>query len=523
VRITQRRTIVTRSARAVYALLVLAVLASSSCNRSKTADAAAPPEIAEVERRDLEIRAEASGLIEPVRIVEVKSKASGEVLRLNVETGTDVKRGTLLAEIDPRDVRNAYAQAEADLEVAQARLGTSEAQFKRTEALRKGGAVTEQELEAASLEAANARAQLIKARTSLQLARERLSDVTIRAPIDGTVIEKTVEMGTIIASASQNISGGTTLMKMADLGEMQMRALVDETDIGRVQPGQSARVSVEAYPDRAFIGQVVKIEPQAIVEQNVTMFPVLIRLDNRERALRPGMNADVSIEIARRQEVVTVPNAAVVNPRDAMAAGGALGLSEDEMRAVMRGPGGGGGGTAGDRAGVSASASAGENRSGAGAQPPAVTGNTGEAGAGAAQAGAGAQAGGRRGTRGAGAEGAFAGRGSAGAGGATAGGGRAGGAGAPAGRSSVRPALVFVSTPQGPQPRRVMLGLGDYDFTEVMRGVEPGEKVMLMSVAMIQQKQEEMQRNIRARASGGMFGGGGAAAPAGGAPPGPRP
>ena len=97
------------------------------------------------------------------------------------------------------------------------------------------------------------------------------------------------------------------------------------------------------------------------------------------------------------------------------------------------------------------------------------------------------------------------------------------------GRANARPALVFVSTPQGAQPRRVMLGLGDFDFTEVMRGVEPGEKVMLMSVAMIQQKQEEMQRNIRARAGGGMFGGGGgggaapAPAPPGGGGPGGRP
>src|SRR5690606_17844566 len=277
------------------ALALAGALSVTACSRSDAGEPNSHLEIAPVERRTLEIRAEAAGLVEPIRVVEVKSKASGEILRLGVETGDRVERGAFLAEIDPRDVRTAFSQAEADLEVARARLSTSEAQRTRAEELRKANVITEQEFEAAVLDVANARAQLIKAETNLELARERLGDVIIRAPIDGTIIQKDVEVGQIIASASQNISGGTTLFLMADLSEMQVRTLVDETDIGRIAAGLPARVTVEAFPGRIFAGEVLKIEPQAVVEQNVTMFPVLVRLDNREGLLKPGMNAEVRI------------------------------------------------------------------------------------------------------------------------------------------------------------------------------------------------------------------------------------
>src|SRR5919108_456798 len=203
-----------------------------------------------------------------------------------------------------RDVRNALAQAEADLEVARARLLTAEAQKKRSTELRAANVITEQEFESAAFEEANARAQFVKARTNLELAQERMSDVTIRAPIDGVIIRKDVEEGQIIQSASQNISGGTTVLLMADLSQMQVRALVNETDLGKIQPGMTARVAVEAFPGRTFEGTVLKIEPQAVVEQNVTMFPVLVQLENRDGALKPGMNAEVIVEVARRDNVV---------------------------------------------------------------------------------------------------------------------------------------------------------------------------------------------------------------------------
>jgi HlyD family secretion protein len=277
-----------------------------------------------VEQRELVVRAEAAGVIEPIRVVEVKSKASGEVLQLFVETGDVIARGAPLAQIDPRDVQNSLDQAMADLEVAEVQARTANAQRERTEELRRSNVVTQQEFENAVQNAANARASLVRAQTNLQLARERRRDVSISAPIQGTVIERTVEVGQLIASATSNVSGGTTLLKMADLSEMQVRARVDETDIGEVRPGQVVEVTVEAYPNRVFHGEVLKIEPQAVIEQNVTMFPVLVRLANGEGLLRPGMNAGISIEIARRTDVLTVPNEAIVAPQEAAVVARAL-------------------------------------------------------------------------------------------------------------------------------------------------------------------------------------------------------
>jgi HlyD family secretion protein len=456
------------------------------------------PDTAVVERRDLEVRAEASGTVEPVIVVEVKSRASGEVLRMNVETGDEVEQGALLAEIDPRDVKNALAQAEADLDVARARVTTAEAQARRTAELRQANVVTQQENETAALEEADARAQLVKARTNLELARERRNDVTIRAPISGTIIEKSVEEGQIIASASQNVSGGTTLLRMADLAEMQVRALVDEVDVGGVATEQPARVSVEAYPGRVFTGRVLKIEPQAVVEQNVTMFPVLIRLENRDRLLRPGMNAEVEIEIARRADAVVVPNAAVVSPRDALAAAATLGLDESAVRSALDATRGA---TAARQRASGATPSGGSpaGPEGAGRASPitrsapaarSVSTPDGMASAAEGRASAAAEADSAR-TVAAPAEAAAAGVG-----------------GAQPGPGAVRPGIVFLAGETGPEPRIVRLGLSDWDYTEVVSGLEPGQRVVLVSVARLQQQQQEFEQRMRQR-SGSPFGGGG--------------
>lgn len=485
--------------RSILAAATIFVAAASftGCRESAAVETNGGSEIAYAERRTLDIRAEAAGLVEPIRIVDVKSKASGEILNIYVETGDFVQRGALLAEVDPRDVRNALAQAEADLEVARARLATAEAQRRRAEELRAANVITEQEFENTEFEVANARSQFVKAQTNLELARERMNDVTIRAPLDGTIIQKSVEIGQIIQSASQNISGGTTLFQMADLSEMQVRTLVDETDIGQIKPGLPAQVTVEAFPNRVFEGTVLKIEPQAVVEQNVTMFPVLVRLDNREGLLKPGMNAEVQILIARRDDVVAVPNAAVVSMRDAMAAGAVLGLDEEKMRAALRGGRGGNDGNGGP----GGSPAAGD---GAQAGGPAARGADGASADGGERPAARFQ----RPGGGAGGPGAAAGRGGPG-GWAGPGGQRgAGGPGtrgfqaAPGGSSDVRPGLVFVQGPNGPEPRMVLLGLNDWDYTEVIRGIEPGEPVILMSVARLQAQQQEMLNRFRERNSG---------------------
>jgi HlyD family secretion protein len=439
---------------------------------------------AEAKRLDLEIVAEASGLLEPIRVVEVKSKASGEVLRVLVETGSKVAQGDLLTEIDPRDVQNVLTQAEADLESAQVRLKTVEAQRQRMEALRATGVVTQQELETAVDAAATARASLVRAETNLQLARERRKDVTIRAPIAGTILERTIEPGLIIASATSNVSGGTTLFKMADMAEMQVRAKIDETDIGKIHAGQEARVSLEAYPGRNFIGEVVKIEPQAVVEQNVTLFPVLIRLKNPEGLLKPGMNAEVSIEIASREDVVTVPNTAVVSPREAVSAAAALGLDEAAVRATLRPAG-------------APSADSEAKPPDAPGQPP--SGQAQQANGQVQQANDQVQPANTTGPQPNGQEQQPSGprrqRG---------------------GNPDRRPGVVFVQQEGGPQPRRVLLGLSDWENSEVISGLEAGEKVLLVSVAQLQQQQQQSLERMRQRTGGVIPGAGGGARGGGG-------
>ncbi|MCP3137795.1 efflux RND transporter periplasmic adaptor subunit [Pyxidicoccus xibeiensis] len=460
--------------------------------------------VAVVERRDMELVAESAGLVEPLRVVEVKSKASGEVLRVHFDTGDKVEKDALLAEIDPRDVQNALAQAQADVESARVRLNTTESQRQRLEELRKSGYVTQQEYETAVDASATARAAKVRAETNLQLAKERSRDVTIRAPIAGTLLERQIQPGLIIASATSNVSGGSTLFKMADLSVMQVRAKVDETDVGQIKPGQKARVTMEAYPGRTFMGDVVKVEPQALVEQNVTLFPVLVRLENPEGLLRPGMNAEVSIEISRRRDAITVPNAAVVGLRDARSAAVAVGVSEDAVRALMR-PAGGGAGAAGAGRGGSGTGAGGEAAAGAGGAATPVVGAEAGAGPGATTT---ASAGGNVAPASGNAPGAASGAG---------GGEGRGGRGMREGRQGsgdTRPAIVFVQGAKGPEPRRVVLGLSDWESSEVVSGLEPGEQVMLISVAQLQQQQQRSTERMR-QATGGIVPGAGGGGPRG--------
>ncbi len=277
---------------------------------------------------------EATGTVEPIRIIEVKSQAGGEVLALPVELGDNVEQGTLLVRIDPRDVNNAHAQAQADLDVAEAQADVAERQLERIQALHESDIVTSEELESAILSSANARASLVRATTNLALAEDKLDDVTLRAPITGTVVERTVEEGQVV-TGTRDLTGGTVLMRMADLTEVQVRMLVDETDIGRLEPGLPADITVEAYPSRTFRGAVLKIEPQAVVEQNVTMFAVLTRISNEEDLLRPGMNADVEVVIGRQEDVLAVANSGIKSQQEAAQIVRALEIDAD-VNALLR-------------------------------------------------------------------------------------------------------------------------------------------------------------------------------------------
>ena len=328
-------------------LIVVATLVLASACSSKD-QKAIPVSTVAVARRDIVIDAQATGVVEPIAIVEVKSKAGGQIVKLPVETGSLVKPGDLLVQIETRDTKNQYNQTAAALAAARSKLDVSTAQKRRADDLFKSRIITATEHEAAELDFANAKSQFVAATTQQDLSKQRLEDATVTAPVGGTIIGKTVSLGTVITSATGAFGGGTTLLTMADLSKVRIRALFNETDIGQVRPGQTATVTVDAYPDRRFTGIVEKIEPQAVIQQNVTMFPVLVTLENNEGLLKPGMNGETNVMVEQRSGVLSVPNDAVRNPREAAATAPILGLNPDtvrsQMAAQMAARGGGGGG-----------------------------------------------------------------------------------------------------------------------------------------------------------------------------------
>ena len=522
----------------VGGFLGVTVLGLNGCGLGEASEAPSL-QASPVLRQNMRITAEATGNVEPVRRVEVKSKASGEVLRLYVDVGDYVEPGTLLATIDPRDVDNAWEQAVADLGVAEARMEISKAQLERSEQLFEAGVITQQEYESQRLDFANSQASLVKSQTNRELRELQKQDVTIRAPAAGTILTRNVEEGNVIQSASGSVSGGTALFIMANLAEVQIRVLVDETDMGQIKAGLEASVQVEAYPGRTFPGVVEKMEPQAVNQQNVTMFPVIVRLDNSAGLLMPGMNAEVETLLVERPNVLVVPNNAVVQPQEVAPAASVLGLDPEfeldfsvyNQLAQEAGLGSVQGmrGGAGRRGGESPSQAPGggapdvQSTPSEGAAHPAETtppegGAHGEVSGGRAMMGdlrAKVESGeisqdsldaviaSFRSQMG-------------GDGGAPAGGFPGAGAivqesnpalsGLLNTSSNPRPAVAFVMLADSTlEFRPVLMGVNDWDNTEILAGLEEGEMVALIGVAQLMAEQEEMRDRMMGR---GMMPGG---------------
>ncbi len=505
-----------------------------------------------VERRTIIVQAEATGVIEPINVVEVKSRSSGQVTEMPVETGTLVRPGDLIVQLDTRDVQNGFNQSRADLDAAEKKLQVSEIQKKRSDDLFAAKIITAQENETAQLDYANAASAIVRARASLDLAQQRLDDARVTAPVMGTIIEKPVSLGQVIQSGTSTAGGGTTIVKMADLTKVRARALVNETDIGQVRPGFEATVTVDAFPDRQFRGTVEKIEPQAVVQQNVTMFPVLVSLDNREGLLMPGMNGEVAIVAERRENVLAIPNESIRSVREAAQAAALLGLDGDSVQAQIRASMGGGmGGGRARQVPVSTPGFVDLQQGGFGGQLPDVTDAQCKAitaartakpaaakkvddlsakmrdpnadrqtlmtdlrtaytelgvdmqvmracrareGNGAAPAGAGAVASRTQ----------SAARNNSGA-----------------SRTAARSGLVFVQKADGGwEPRVVRLGTSDYDFTEVLSGLEEGEQVALLSAAALQAQRQQNNDRFKAMTGGASPLGGATPGAGGGRPPG---
>jgi len=195
--------------------------------------------------------------------------------------------------------------------------------------------ISSDEHDRAALDYASARAALISAETELDQARERVAETLLRAPMRGTILEKYVETGQIIASATSQVTGGTTLMKMADLSVMQARVLVDARDLSRARSGLRARVIADSYPDRTFEATTGAIVPQPQEKGNTTYFPMTISIDNRERLLLPGIKCKAEVEVERVEGVLAVTPDAVVSTEGAREIAPLLDIPADSLNAAL--------------------------------------------------------------------------------------------------------------------------------------------------------------------------------------------
>lgn len=312
--------------------------------------------IAKVERMDLARSVVATGKIQPVREVEIKSKASGIIQSLPVNFGDYVHKGQVICELDKNDIQPQLDEQRAALAVALAQEQSAKADYEKYKVDAEGPDVPflksdrdrAQKLFAAGLVAQNARDESEKnyqialnkmnsARVNLQSAtaaiakakaqyeqqaavvartEEDLRNATIVAPIDGVVLSRDAEVGTAVSSILVLGSSATLIMTLGDLNEVYVKGKVDESDIGKVYLGQPARITVESFKDQKFNGVVTKISPMGTEKDNVTTFEVRVSISNESRKLRALMTANAEIILEEHKKVLTIPEGAVLYAKD---------------------------------------------------------------------------------------------------------------------------------------------------------------------------------------------------------------
>ena len=275
-----------------------------------------------IEHGDIMESITASGTINPLSTVSVGSQASGRIAEIYVDYNSVVKKGQLLALIDQENAKATVQQREAALEIAKAQVAVEENNIKyykkalnRISKLNASKYSTEKDLEAAERDYDNAVAQLAleqaqvkQAQASLNSAQTELSYTEIKAPVDGIVISKAVEVGQTVAASFET----PELFSVAeDLTKMQIEASVVEADIAKVKEGQKVRFTVDSYADDYFYGTVTQVRNEATTTSNVVTYTVVIGIDNSDMKLKPGMTANVEIITAEEKDVMLVPNQAL--------------------------------------------------------------------------------------------------------------------------------------------------------------------------------------------------------------------
>lgn len=305
-----------------------------------------------VEHGDIREVVEATGTINAVITVQVGSQVSGTIAKLNADFNSRVKKGQIIAQIDPSlfqgsllqatsDLANAQANlvaARANLEKAQATANQAKADYERNKGLAAEGVFSPQQLDlaranadtaiasvsAAQAQITQAQAQVKQKEAAVEVAQTNLNYTTIHAPIDGTVIARNVDVGQTVAASLQ----APTLFTIAqDLTKMQVYANTDESDVGTIRPGQIVTFKVDAFPKDTFTGLVDQVRMNATVVQNVVTYNTVVNFDNPDLKLYPGMTAYVTIPVAAATNVLKIPNGALRYKPD---------MKADEIRALYK-------------------------------------------------------------------------------------------------------------------------------------------------------------------------------------------
>jgi len=261
-----------------------------------------------VDRGDIGMTVTATGTISAVTTVQVGSQVSGIIARLHVDFNSPVRKGQLLAELDPTPFEAQVEQRRADLLQVEIQMRNAEINFRRQEALLAEKLAAQADYDAAKAGFDGTRAQADQARATLRQAETNLKYTKISSPIDGVVVDRKYDVGQTVAASFQ----APTLFTIAqDLTKMQVQADVDQSDIGRIRVGQAARFTVDAYPEQEFQGRIAQIRLNATVNQNIITYPVILEVPNPDEKLRPQMTANVTLEVDRVKDALRVPNAAL--------------------------------------------------------------------------------------------------------------------------------------------------------------------------------------------------------------------
>ena len=292
----------------MVAVLVVALMAGGWWWTSKSKPAEPQYRTEAVDRGDISAQVSANGTLNPVTLVNVGTQVSGTVLRIEADFNQQVKAGQVLAKLDPALFQAALAQSSANLVNAQAQLKLAEANAARTQTLFQQEYVSRQELDKALAAREQAVAQVRVARAQVTRDQTNLGFSVIRSPVDGTVINRQVDVGQTVAASFQT----PTLFQIGkDLTQMQIDSTVSEADIGQVKVGQPVKFLVDAFPDASYSGEVRQVRLNAKTEQNVVTYNVVVDVANPDLALMPGMTANLRVMVETRRNVLRVPIAAL--------------------------------------------------------------------------------------------------------------------------------------------------------------------------------------------------------------------